>query len=59
MDTSCFVPFPHCIEEIIRHLLKTCPIQIALLREIVLIAVFATKITKVGDMPLDIELFFH
>jgi hypothetical protein len=47
------------MEEMIAHLLKPCPIQIALLRKVILIAVLATKIANVGDMPLDIELFFH
>jgi hypothetical protein len=43
----------------IADLLKPCPAQIAPLRKIVLIAVLATEVTKVGDVPLDVKLVFH
>jgi hypothetical protein len=43
----------------IRYSLESRPIQIALLRKVVLIAVFATKIAKIGDVPLDVEGVFH
>ena len=59
MNAGCLSPLLHRVEEMIAHLLKACPIQIVLLRKIVLITVLAAETAKVGDVPLDVKLLFH
>jgi len=59
MDAGFLIPFFDRGEEIFRDLFKTFPIQIIPFREIILVAMLASQIAKVSDMPLNIKMIFH
>jgi hypothetical protein len=59
MDGGRLVPLIQSAKDIIGYLLKPFPIQIICLRKIILIAVLATKIAEIRDVPLNMEGIFH
>jgi hypothetical protein len=59
MDTGRSVPFLQSGKDVVGNLLKPGPIQVLALRKILLIAMFAVKITEIGDMPLNMKWIIH
>ncbi len=59
MNTGPLIPFFEGGKNIIGYPFQPRPIEILLLREILLIAVLAAEVAKVGDVPLEIERFSH
>jgi hypothetical protein len=59
MDRGRLIPLIQSAEDIVGYFLKSSPIQIILLRKILLIAMLATKIAEIRDVPLNMELILQ
>jgi hypothetical protein len=59
MNAGSSIPTLERGKNVIRHRDQSCPVQVLPLREIVLVAVLAAKIAKIGDVPLNIEWIFR